>query len=89
MRFYTLITEETKGVDIMAKGLLDLLADTISDLYWTDERKGRYGEKLTERKLNLINLFGRKGKTLKNISSPRTFLYNYNKQDICPCDTVC
>lgn len=55
----------------MAKGLLDLLADTISDLYWTDERIGKHGEKLTERKLSLINLFGRKGKTLKNIYIPK------------------
>lgn len=55
----------------MAKGLLDLLVDTISDLYWTDERIGKHGEKLTERKLSLINLFGRKGKTLKNIYIPK------------------
>lgn len=55
----------------MGKGLVDLLVDAISDLYWTDERVGKYGEKLTERKLNLINLFGRKGKTLKNIYIPK------------------
>lgn len=55
----------------MGKGLVDLLADVINDLYWTDERIGRHGEKLTERKLNLINLFGRKGKTLKNIYIPK------------------
>lgn len=67
MYYFKIVT----GVDIMAKGLIDLLADTISDLYWTDERIGRHGEKLTERKLNLINLFGRKGKTLKNIYIPK------------------
>lgn len=55
----------------MPKGLIDLLADAISDLYWTDERLGKYGEKLTERKLNMVNLFGRKGKTLKNIYIPK------------------
>lgn len=55
----------------MSKGLADLLADIISDLYWTDERLGKRGEKLTERKLNLINLFGRKGKTLKNLYIPK------------------
>ena len=55
----------------MPKGLTDLLAQAINDIYWTDERVGKYGEKLTERKLNLINLFGRKGKTLKNIYIPK------------------
>ena len=52
-------------------GLLDLIADSISDLYWTNERIGKYGEKLTERKLKKINFFGRKGKIFKNIYIPK------------------
>ena len=55
----------------MSKGLFDFLADTVLDLYWTDERVGKYGEKLTEKKLKLIDLFGRKGKILKNIYVPK------------------
>lgn len=55
----------------MGRDLADFLVDSIMDLYWTDERLGKYGEKLTERKLNLINLFGRKGMTLKNIYIPK------------------
>ena len=54
------------GADIMSD-LIDFIADTINDMYWTNERLGAYGEKLTERKLKLLNVFGRKGKTLKNI----------------------
>ena len=55
----------------MLEDLIDELVDTISDLYWTDERKGKYGEKLTERKLKLVNVFGRKGKILKNVYIPK------------------
>lgn len=52
-------------------GLLDIIIDAVEDLYWTDERLGKHGEDLTEKKLNLINLFGRKGKTLRNIYIPK------------------
>ncbi len=52
-------------------GLLDLIIDAVEDMYWTDERLGKHGEDLTERKLNLISLFGRKGKTLRNIYIPK------------------
>lgn len=55
----------------MLEDLLDSVIDTISNLYWTDERLGKYGEKLTERKLKLVNVFGRKGKTLKNVYIPK------------------
>ena len=51
----------------MAKGLVDVLLDSIFD----DDWKGRRGEKLTERELNLVKLFGRKGKTLRNVYIPK------------------
>lgn len=46
----------------MAKGLMDMIIDSIFD----DEWVGRHGEKLTERELKLVRFFGRKGKTLRN-----------------------
>lgn len=52
---------------IMAKGLFDLILDSIFD----DEWKGKYGEKLTERELKLVQLFGRKGKVLRNVYLPK------------------
>ena len=48
------------------KSLLDIVLDSIFD----DEWKGKYGEKLTERELKLVQLFGRKGKTLRNVYLP-------------------
>lgn len=51
----------------MAKSLLDLLLDSIFD----DDWKGRHGEKLTERELKLVQLFGRKGKVLRNVYLPK------------------
>lgn len=48
------------------KGLLDIILDSIFD----DEWKGKYGEKLTERELKWVQLFGRKGKTLRNVYLP-------------------
>jgi len=51
----------------MAKGLIDLLLDTIFDSDWA----GKRGEKLTERELNLVKLFGRNGKVLRNIYVPK------------------
>ena len=51
----------------MSKGLIDLLLDSIFD----DEWKGKHGEKLTERELKLVQLFGRKGKVLRNVYLPK------------------
>ena len=51
----------------MGKGLIDSLLDHIFDADWT----GRRGEKLTERELNLVRLFGRGGKVLRNIYVPK------------------
>lgn len=51
----------------MAKGLIDLLLDSIFDAEW----KGKRGEKLTERELKLVQLFGRKGKVLRNVYLPK------------------
>ena len=48
------------------KGLLDIILDSIFD----DEWKRKYGEKLTERELKWVQLFGRKGKTLRNVYLP-------------------
>ena len=45
----------------MAKGLMDMIIDSIFD----DEWVGKRGEKLTERELKLVKLFGRKGRTLR------------------------
>lgn len=44
-------------------GVVDLLLDKIFDDKWV----GYYGEKLTERELKLVKLFGRSGKTLRNV----------------------
>ena len=51
----------------MAKGLMDRIIDSIFD----DEWVGKRGEKLTERELKLVKLFGRKGKTLRNVYIPK------------------
>ena len=51
----------------MAKGLMDMIIDSIFD----DEWVGRHGEKLTERELKLVRFFGRKGKTLRNVYIPK------------------
>ena len=51
----------------MAKGLMDMLIDSIFDEKWV----GRHGEKLTEQELMFVKLFGRKGKTLRNIYIPK------------------
>ena len=51
----------------MAKSLLDKFVDSILD----DEWKGKRGEKLTERELKLVSLFGRKGMTLRNVYVPK------------------
>lgn len=51
----------------MAKGLMDMIIDSIFD----DEWVGKYGEKLTGRELKLVKLFGRKGRTLRNVYIPK------------------
>ena len=51
----------------MSKSLLDNLLDSIFDADWV----GKRGEKLTERELKLVNLFGRRGKTLRNVYIPK------------------
>ena len=51
----------------MAKDLFDKLLDAVFDENWV----GRRGEKLTERELRLMSLFGRKGKTLRNVYLPK------------------
>lgn len=55
----------------MAKGLIDTLLDRIVDSVLDDEWKGKYGEKLTARELNLVKLLGRKGKILRNVYLPK------------------
>lgn len=51
----------------MSKGLIDMFLDSIFDADWV----GRRGEKLTERELKLVKLFGRKGQVLRNIYVPK------------------
>ena len=51
----------------MAKGLMDRIIDSIFD----DEWVGKRGETLTERELKLVKLFGRKGRTLRNVYIPK------------------
>ena len=51
----------------MAKCILEMLLDSIFDDNW----KGKYGERLTERELRFVQLFGRKGKILRNIYLPK------------------
>ena len=51
----------------MSKGLIDKILDNIFDAEWT----GRYGEKLTERELKWVKLFGRKGNVLRNVYIPK------------------
>ena len=46
---------------------MDLIIDRILD----DEWVGKHGEKLTERELKWVKLFGRKGKTLRNVYLPK------------------
>ena len=50
----------------MAKGLIDLLLDNIFDDAWT----GKYGEMLTANELGWAKLFGKRGKTLRNVYLP-------------------
>ena len=51
----------------MASSLIDTLLDSVFDEKWV----GKRGEKLTEKELRLVSLFGRKGKTLRNVYIPK------------------
>ncbi len=51
----------------MGKGIFDLILDNIFDDAWV----GKHGEKLTERELKWVQLFGRKGKVLRNVYLPK------------------
>lgn len=59
----------------MAKDLIDIFLDLtlqpILDSIFTDDFKGRYGEKLTERKLKMVSFLGRKGESLRNVYVPK------------------
>ena len=52
----------------MGKGLIDSILDSIFDAEWI----GKKGEKLTQRELNLLKLFGRDGKVLRNVYIPKS-----------------
>ncbi len=47
------------------------LIDSILDSIFDDEWVGKRGEKLTERELKWVRLFGRKGKILRNVYIPK------------------
>ena len=51
----------------MGKSLFDLLLDSIFDDAWV----GKRGEKMTERERKQVQLFGRKGKVLRNVNLPK------------------
>ena len=57
----------------MSDGLIETILDSILNSVIQDKNEwlGRYGEKLTARELKWVNLFGRKGKTLRNIYIPK------------------
>lgn len=59
----------------MAKSLMDILVDKtaklISDSLLGTNDIGKYGEKLTERELKWVKLFGRDGKILRNVYLPK------------------
>lgn len=59
------------GGDSMSRGFLSFLAKIFTTTRWSNETIGRYGETLTERQLHLINLFGRKGRVLRNVYIPK------------------
>lgn len=59
----------------MANDLIDIFLDLtlqpILDAIFTDEFKGKHGEKLTEKELKKVSFFGRKGNTLRNVYIPK------------------
>ncbi len=50
---------------------LDFSLDSILDAVLTDDFKGRYGEKLTEKELKKVSFFGCKGEILRNVYIPK------------------
>lgn len=56
----------------MTKSIFDIIADRVVDSICDDEWIGRRGEKLTERELKWVRLFGRKGKILRNLYVPKS-----------------
>ena len=77
----------------MIYDLLEMVANRIADQIFDNNWTGKYGEKLTERELKLVNLFGRKGKILKNLYLPKND-GGTSEIDlvICPCaafDAAC
>lgn len=55
----------------MAKSLLEFALELILKSIFDDEWRGKRGEKLTEKKLKTVSLFGRKGKVLRNVYLPK------------------
>lgn len=55
----------------MAKSILDSLVDGIVDSVCDADWLGRRGEKLAARELNLVRLFRRNGKVLRNVNLPK------------------
>lgn len=55
----------------MAKSILDSLVDGNVDSVCDADWLGRRGEKLAARELNLVRLFGRNGKILRNVYIPK------------------
>ncbi|MBR2086354.1 MAG: NERD domain-containing protein [Oscillospiraceae bacterium] len=51
--------------------MTDLLLDLLDKLIWTPDRLGRYGESLTARELKILDLFGKKGRILRNLFLPK------------------
>jgi len=55
----------------MAKDVFDSMIDVLFGDLFDAGWKGKYGEKLTERKLKLVRFFGRDGKILRNVYIPK------------------
>lgn len=55
----------------MARDIFDIIFDALFGGFFDSEWKGRYGEKLTERKLKTVRFFGRDGKILRNVYVPK------------------
>lgn len=51
--------------------MIDLLLDILDKLIWTPDKIGQYGESLTARELKILDLFGKKGKILRNLYLPK------------------
>ena len=52
--------------------LIDVASDSIYDIFCRgSESTGKRGERLTEKELNLLRLFGNDGKILRNLYLPK------------------